>query len=136
MTEYTKCRLWLNKQNVVYNLRGVAAVYLTENIFMATPMLLSQPNSFVIRIITHLWPSRFIIGTQWFDPRCGKLFLFFFSFFYFTLVFFLELFCPVVYINKFKAFNHKLQNMPKSVNKSLLWRIKVEFDTVWSYVCD
>ena len=35
-------------------LRGVAAVYLTEDIFMATPMLLSQPNSFVIRIITHL----------------------------------------------------------------------------------
>ena len=55
-------------------LRGVAAVYLTEDIFMATPMLLSQPNIFVIRIITHLWPSRFITGTQWFDPRCGKLF--------------------------------------------------------------
>ena len=54
------------------------------------------------------------------SPGVVNFFFSFFFFFTFILVFILELFSSDVYIYQFKAFNDKLQNMPNSVNKSLI----------------
>jgi hypothetical protein len=53
-------------------------------------------------------------GGHWFEPCCGLLF---FPFLNFIFDFLLELLKFNVYIYQYKAFNDKLQNMPKSVKR-------------------
>ena len=66
------------------------------------------------------WSKWFLLQDsrgQWFEPCWG---LPFFSFLNFILDFLLELFRSNFYIYQYKAFNDKLQYMPKYVNMPLL----------------